>query len=56
MVSGVVSLPVPSAEVVGELMVVFAVFSRFFEAEGVAGFDLPNTNPAPESASNDLHA
>jgi len=51
-----VSLPVPSGEVAGEQMVVFAGFFAFFEAEGVAGFDLPKTNPAPESASSDLHA
>jgi len=54
--AGMVSLPVPSGEVAGEQMVVFALFSAFFEAEGVTGFDLPNTHPAPESASSDMHA
>ena len=51
-----VSLSVPSGEVASEPTFVFAIFFAFFEAEGVAGFDLPNTNPAPASASNDLHA
>ncbi len=54
--AGMVSLLVPSGEVAGEQMVTFAAFFAFFEAGGVAGFDLPNTNPAPESASSDLHA
>ena len=50
-----VSSPVPSGEVAGAQIVAFAAFLAVFETEGVTGFDLPNTNPAPESASSDLY-